>query len=191
MSSKRSYGFIAFAAASFVMAIVCLIIIGIVAGSANVTGTDVEIQQDSLNALPINVDGTATIDYNVQLKSGGNVSVYVIDQDQLTNLEKGSNFSTYPTFNCLDVSHAAKSGNLTSGAYYLVIVNGLSVNSTGTVTVDYHLNVGGQTGNMSLIGWIWSAIALIAAVGMAIGIVRLTRGIRTKPDIPKRTNLSK
>jgi len=190
LGSQRSYGLIGFAAAAFITAIVILIIIGIVAGSANTSGTNVVVQQDSLNALPINVAGTASIDYNVQLKSGNNISVYMIDQDQLVNLEKGLSISSYPTFNRLDVSTASGTGNLTSGAYYLVIVNGLSVNSTGPVTVDYHLNIGGQTGNMSLIGWIWSAIAFAAAVLMGIGIIRLTWGKRTKPVSPKRSEPS-
>jgi hypothetical protein len=181
LSSDRNYSFIGFAAAAFCVAIVCVVIIGVVAGSANVSGTNVVLQKDTLNALPINVARTATIDYNVVVKSGGNVSVYMINQDQLAILEARSSFASYDTFNCLNMSHAAKSGNLTSGSYYLVIVNGLSVNSTGPVTVDYHLVVGGQTGNMSLIGWIWSGIALAAAVAMAIGTIGLTRGKRRKP----------
>jgi hypothetical protein len=191
LSSKRSYGFIGFAAATFMTAIVCLIIIGIVAGSNSVSGNGVVIQQDALNALPINVVGTASVDYNITSTSGGNVSVYLIDQDQLVPLEKGQAFPSYPLFNCENVNHAAKSGNLTSGQYYLVIVNGLSVTSTGPVTVDYHMDIGGQTGNMSLIGWIWSAIALAAAVAMAIGIVRLTRGKRTKKVSPRRQKNSR
>jgi hypothetical protein len=190
LSSKKSYSFIGFAAAAFLTAIVSLIIIGIVAGSTSVSGNGVVIQQDALNALPINVVGTASVDYNITSRSGGNVSVYLIDQDQLVPLEKGETFPSYPLFNCENVNHAAKSGNLTSGQYYLVILNGLSVTSTGPVTVDYHMDIGGQTSNMSLIGWIWSAIALAAAVAMGIGIVRLTRGKQTKKVTLKRSKNS-
>jgi hypothetical protein len=191
LGSQRNYSFIGFAAAAFLTAIVCVIIIGIVAGSASVSGNGVVIQQDALNALPINVVGSASVEYNVTSTSGGNFSVYLINQDQLVPLEKGQDFPSYPLFNCENVQHAAKSGNLTSGQYYLVIVNGLAVPSTGPVTVDYHMNIGGQTGNMSLIGWIWSAIALAAAVAMAIGIVRLTRGKKIKKDKARSSKNSK
>ena len=42
---------------------------------------------------------------------------------------------------------------------------------------------------MSLIGWIWSAVAFAAAVLMGIGIIRLTWGKRAKPA-PKRSEPS-
>jgi hypothetical protein len=80
---------------------------------------------------------------------------------------------------------------MTSGSYYLVIVNGLSVNSTGPATVDYQLTVGGQTGQMTLIGWVWSIIALASTVGMAIGAIDLSRGRREKKTRPKRSNTSR
>jgi hypothetical protein len=169
----------------------CLVAIGSMASSASVSETGIVIQQNSLNALPINIVGRANIDYNINIKSGGNVSVYLIDQDQLTNLENGVTFISYPALSCLDIGQASRSGNLTSGKYYLVMVNGLSVTSNGPVTVDYHLNVGGQTGQISLISWIWSAIALAATVAMAIGIVNMTRGKRTKPIVSKRSNTLK
>lgn len=191
MGSGRNYSFIGFAAAAFLTAIVCLIIIGIVAGSSSVSGNGVVIQQDALNALPINVVGTASVDYNITSRSGGNFSVYLIDQDQLVPLEKGQAFPSYPLFNCENVEHAAKIGNLTSGQYYLVIVNGLSVTSAGPITVDYHMNIGGQTGNMSLVGWIWSAIALAAALAMAFGIIRLTRGKKPKKSAQKSAKSSR
>jgi hypothetical protein len=191
LASGRNYSFIGFAAAAFITAIVSLIIIGIVAGSTSVSGNGVVIQQDALNALPINVAGSASVDYNITTISGGNVSVYLINQDQLVPLEQGQTFPSYPLFNCENVNHASKYGNLTSGQYYLVIVNGLSANSTGPVTVDYHMNIGGQTGNMSLIGWIWSAVAFAAALAMAFGIIRLTRGKRTKKTAPRRLKNSR
>lgn len=188
MHSRRSYGFVGFAAASFVTAMVCLIVISSVASSSSVSRTGVVIQENSLNAIPINVVGTTNINYRILVSSGGNISTYMIDQNQLTSLENGSSFSSFTELNCLDISQASTSGNLSSGEYYLVIVNGLSVNSTGPVTIDYHVDVGRQSGSMSLIGWIWSFVALIAAMAMAVGIVNLSREKRNKPATPKRPN---
>ena len=108
-------------------------------------GNGVVIATDTLSALPINVVGTANVTYNVDVRSGSNVSIYMINQDQLANLESRADFPSYPALTCVDINQVARSGNLTSGSYYLVIVNGLSVNSTGPATVDYQLTVGGRT----------------------------------------------
>ena len=186
---RRSYGFIGFSAASFVTAIFCLMLIGSMA-SPSASGTGVVLPQDSLRALPINVVGTAQIDYSVNIRSGNNVSVYMINQDQLVVLENGSSFPSYPDWSQQGVTHVSRTGNLTTGSYYLVIVNGLSANSTGPVTVDYQLNIGGQTSQMTIIGWIWSVIALAAMVGVAIGIFNLSKKT-TKRTVRKRSNMSK
>ena len=186
MRHRKSYGYIGFAAAAFVTAIFCLMLIGSI-NSPSASGAGVVLPQDSLHALPINVVGTSNIDYNVIVRSGNNVSIYLINQDQLTSLENGSSFASFPSWNCEDVSHAARSGNMTTGSYYLVIVNGLSANSTGSVTIDYQLNIGGQTGQVSIIGWIWSVIALAAMIGVAIGIFNLSREKRTKRSKSKRS----
>jgi hypothetical protein len=191
LRTRGSYSFIGFAAASFIIAILCLIIIGGTSSSQPLTGNGVVIAQDTLSALPINVVGTANITYDVNVRSGSNVSVYMINQDQLANLESRADFPSYPILTCLNVNQAAKSGNMTSGSYYLVIVNGLSVNSTGPSTVDYQLTVGGQTGQMTLIGWIWSIIALASTVGMAVGAIDLSRGKREKKVHSKRSNMSR
>ncbi|HEY3420096.1 MAG TPA: hypothetical protein VGK23_06045 [Methanomassiliicoccales archaeon] len=191
MRSRGSYSFIGFAAASFVIAIFCLIVIGGTSGSPPLSGNGEVIAEKNFNALPVNVVGTANIDYSVSVRSGGNVSVYLIDQYQLANLESLNSFPWDPEFSFLDVGHAEKTGNLTSGNYYLVIVNGLSVNSTGPVVVDYHLNIGGQNGQMTVIGWVWSIIALASTVAMAIGVIDLNRGKRTKKAHPKRSNMSR
>jgi len=188
MHSRRSYGFVGFAAASFVTAMVCLIVISTVGSPSSVSRTGVVIQKDSLNAIPIKNVGTANINYSIFISSGGNISAYMINQDELTSLENGTSFPSYADLSCIDISQASRSGNLSSGEYYLVIVNGLSVNSTGPVTIDYHIDVGSQSGSMSLVGWIWSIVALIAAVAMAVGIIILSQEKRTKPATPKRPN---
>ena len=155
------------------------------------TGNGVVIATDTFSALPINVVGSANITYSVEVRSGSNVSVYMINQDQLANLESRANFPSYPALTCLDINQVARSGNMSSGSYYLVIVNGLSVNSTGPATVDYQLTVGGQTGQMTLIGWMWSIIALASTVGMAIGAMDLSRERREKKARPKRSKKSR
>jgi hypothetical protein len=152
----------------------CLMLVGSMA-NPSASGIGVSLPQDGLRAFPINVVGTANIDYNLNVRSGNNVSVYLINQDQLTSLENGSSFPSYPDWNFEGVSHASKSGNLTTGSYFLVIVNGLSANSTGSVTIDYNLIVGGQLGQMTIIGWIWSVIALASMIGVAVGIFNLDR----------------
>jgi hypothetical protein len=191
LRSRGSYSFIAFAAASFAIAMFCLIVIGGTTSTAPISGNGVVIAKDTLSALPINVVGTANIDYNVNVRSGGNVSVYMINQDQLAKLESRSDFPSYPVLTCLDVAGVVKSGNMTSGNYYLVFVNGLSVNNTGAITIDYQITVGGQTGQMTVIGWIWSIIALASTVAMAVGVIDLARGKRTKKVHSKRSNMSR
>lgn len=191
MRSRGSYSFIAFAAASFAIAMFCLIVIGGTSSSAPITGNGVVIAKDTFSALPINVVGTANIEYSANVRSGGNVSVYMINQDQLGKLESRADFPSYPSLTCLDVGEVAKSANMTSGNYYLVFVNGLSVNNTGEITVDYQITIGGQTGQMTVIGWIWSIIALASTVAMAVGVVDLARGKRTKKVRSKRSNSSR
>ena len=159
--------------------------------SPSASGIGLEIPKDSLHALPINVMGMANIDYRINVRSGNNVSVYLIDQDQLTSLENGSAFTSYSDWNFLDVSQASRTGNLTTGSYYLVIVNGLTANSTGSVTLDYHMNVGGQMSQMTIIGWIWSVIALASMMGVAVGIYNINRVKQPKKVRSRRSNSSK
>jgi len=177
--------FIGFCAASFVTAIFCLMLIGSMASPSAFGNRCRASAGQSTSTPPQCGRGQPRSIIRSNIRSGNNVSVYMINQDQLVILENGSSFPFLSRLEPRGRLSCLKVWEPDDRSYYLVIVNGLSANSTGPVTVDYQLNIGGQTSQMTIIGWIWSVIALAAMVGVAIGNPYLSKKT-TKRTAPKR-----
>ncbi|WP_254829731.1 hypothetical protein [Haloglomus salinum] len=93
-----------------------------------------------------NVSSSGNIDYEVIVRSGAGVSVYIVDETELQNYQQGYNFGSYTNATHKNVTRVENSFPVNPGNYGLIIENPTMSN----IVVDVAADIPGITGSIQL-----------------------------------------
>lgn len=145
--------------------------IGTVSASTSFVGDKV-VSPNTAYAMTIIMPTTGGLDFAVDVHSGPNIDIVLVDGDNYQKFMHGEAYTYYKggTFN--DSSHAVGAAWLEAGTYYLIFSNDGS--SSATVHYEYTPTTisNGGVGNSAIdIGWIVIGCIIVVAVIVAISFL--------------------